>query len=144
MAEKGALMSKYGLYPVMVLVFIATFLSLIYGFASNGYLYETSIPNKPSGTAHHGEAADEHLGKTPAPSRTPEADSSTETPAIFATPGTSTPGAATPTTAIPAASATSSEATPASTSTPAIMATPGTATPADSPSPSASAPITAP
>jgi hypothetical protein len=131
MAENGAHMSKYGLYPVMVLVFIATFVSLIYGFASNGYLYETSIPSKPSGTmAHHGEAADEYHGKTPSPDKTPAAVSSTATPAASATPATATPVSATP-----------AEATPAATGTPAGMATPAMATPAGSPT---SAPITAP
>ena len=43
-------MKRYGLYPFMVFFFLVAFISGIYGFAANGWIYENSLPTPQKAT----------------------------------------------------------------------------------------------
>ena len=92
-------MSKNAIIGIIVLCFVSTFMTMVYQYASRGYLHESNPPiNGSGGHAVHAEGGHEGAS-TPGPAvETPmsvETPMATETPATESAPtATETPGEA--------------------------------------------------
>lgn len=88
-------MSKNAIIGIIVLCFVSTFMTMVYQYASHGYLYEANPPISGSG-GHAVHAEGGHEG-TATPGPAVETPMSVETPMATETPATETAPTATET-----------------------------------------------
>jgi hypothetical protein len=109
-------MSKNFIIGIIVLCFVSTFMTMVFQYASRGYLHETNPPISGSGhhAAAHSPEGGHHEG-TATPGPAVETPMSVETPAVTST---ETPAAAPTATETPGQAPVDVPSTPAATPTP--------------------------